>query len=111
MRIAILAFPRVQLLDVIGPADVFSEAARQLGDARAYQVQVLSTATEALRGSSGLRLLPHACAYEFTGRIDTLLVAGSPFVEEIAQDERLTQWLVRQSRSVRRLGSVCTDRA
>ena len=26
MRIALLAFPRVQLLDIVGPADVFAEA-------------------------------------------------------------------------------------
>jgi transcriptional regulator GlxA family with amidase domain len=108
MRIAILAFPRVQLLDVIGPADVFSEAARQLGDPRAYRIQVLGTTPGELRGSSGLRLLPDACAYEFAGRIDTLLVAGSPHAEEVARDARLRQWLQRQSTSVRRIGSVCT---
>lgn len=28
MRITLLAFPRVQLLDVAGPADIFAEAAK-----------------------------------------------------------------------------------
>ena len=43
MRVAILAFPRFQLLDVAGPADVFAEASQQLGDPRAYRVQVISS--------------------------------------------------------------------
>lgn len=43
MRITIMAFPRVQFLDVIGPADVFAEAARQLGQPRAYRIEVIST--------------------------------------------------------------------
>ena len=41
MRIVILAPPGVQSLDVVGPAEVFWEAARRLGDPTAYEVQVM----------------------------------------------------------------------
>ena len=108
MRVAILAFPRVQLLDVVGPADVFSEAARQLGNPRAYQVQVLATEAGPLRGSSGLRLVADAAAVQYGGRIDTLLVAGSPDIDAVARDDELREWLRRQARTVRRFGSVCS---
>jgi transcriptional regulator GlxA family with amidase domain len=108
MRVAILAFPRVQLLDVIGPTDVFAEAARQLGDPRAYRVQVIGTESDVLKGSSGLRLLVDATVATHRGAIDTLLVAGSPHVEEVAANEALQGWLKRQSRQVRRIGSVCS---
>ncbi|MDM3886832.1 hypothetical protein QSV36_14730 [Pseudomonas sp. BCRC 81390] len=54
MRIAFLAFPRVQLLDVVGPADVFAEAAKQLGNPRAYRVEVIGTEKGMIKGSSGL---------------------------------------------------------
>jgi transcriptional regulator GlxA family with amidase domain len=56
MRIALLALPRVQMLDIVGPADVFAEAARQLGQPRAYQVLVIGTETGPIKGTSGLYL-------------------------------------------------------
>ena len=108
MRVAILAFPRVQLLDVAGPADVFAEAARQLGQPRAYQVQVIGIEAGLIRSSSGLRLGVDATVATHRAAIDTLLVAGSPRIEEVAGDPRLHEWLRRQARSVRRYGSVCT---
>jgi len=108
MRIAILAFPRFQLLDVAGPADVFTEAARQLGQPRAYQVQLIATADGLLQSSSGLRLAMDATVKTQRGAIDTLLVAGSPDIDDMASDAPVHNWLRRQSRSVRRYGSVCT---
>ena len=107
-RIAILAFPRFQLLDVAGPADVFVEASRQLGQPRAYQVQVIGTEEGMLKSSSGLRMAVDATVATYRGRIDTLLIAGSPNIDDMAADARLQTWLQRQSRSVRRYGSVCT---
>jgi|UniRef100_UPI000D38F6CA transcriptional regulator GlxA family with amidase domain len=108
MRVAILAFPRFQLLDVAGPADVFAEAARQLGQPRAYRVQVIGTHAGMLESSGGLRLGVDATVATHRGAIDTLLVAGSPRIEDMASDAQLQNWLRRQSRTVRRYGSVCT---
>ncbi|TDS82171.1 GlxA family transcriptional regulator [Comamonas sp. JUb58] len=108
MRIAILAFPRFQLLDVAGPADVFAEAARQLGKPRAYEVQVIASQEGMLKSSGGLCLAADATAATHRGRIDTLLVAGSPNIQDMTSDLQLQAWLTRQSHSVRRFGSVCT---
>jgi transcriptional regulator GlxA family with amidase domain len=108
VRIAILAFPRFQLLDVAGPADVFAEASRQLGKPSAYQVQVISAKKGMLESSGGLRMAVDATVATHRGRIDTLLVAGSPDIEDLASDPQLQDWLRRQSRAVRRYGSVCT---
>jgi transcriptional regulator GlxA family with amidase domain len=108
MRIAILAFPRFQLLDVAGPADVFAEAARQLGQAQAYQVQMLSAGSGPLRSSCGLRMAVDATVATQRGAIDTLLVAGSPDRNDMATDAPLQAWLRRRARTVRRYGSVCT---
>jgi transcriptional regulator GlxA family with amidase domain len=108
MRVAILAFPRFQLLDVAGPADVFAEASRQLGKPRAYQVQVIGIEEGLLKSSNGLRMVVDATVATHRGPIDTLLIAGSPEIEDMAVDAQLNDWLRRQSRSVRRYGSVCT---
>ncbi|MFZ6046962.1 GlxA family transcriptional regulator [Pseudomonas sp. CR3202] len=108
MRIALLAFPRVQLLDIVGPADVFAEAAKQLGNPRAYRVEVIGTEPGLLKGSSGIRLAVDSTVETHKGKLDTLLVAGSPFVDDIAGNPALQQWLRQQADSVRRIGSVCT---
>jgi transcriptional regulator GlxA family with amidase domain len=108
MRITLLAFPRVQLLDVVGPADVFAEAAKQLGNPRAYRVEVIGTHKGVIKGSSGLKLSIDETFETYKGRIDTLLVAGSPHIEEIALNPELQQWLCRQAKAVRRIGSVCS---
>ncbi|ATA57809.1 HTH-type transcriptional regulator CdhR [compost metagenome] len=108
MRIAILAFPRVQLLDVVGPADIFAEASRQLGDPRAYRVQVIAPDEGALKSSSGLRLMIDATIASHRGAIDTLLVAGSPDVHSVTGNEALKTWLRQQCGRVRRIGSVCS---
>ncbi|MDB5965703.1 MAG: AraC family transcriptional regulator [Polaromonas sp.] len=107
-RIAILAFPRFQLLDVAGPADVFVEAARQLGDPRAYRVQLIGIEPGVLRSSGGLGMAVDATVATHRGAIDTLLVAGSPNIEDMASDAPLQAWLRRKAGSVRRYGSVCT---
>ncbi|RSZ45914.1 MULTISPECIES: GlxA family transcriptional regulator [unclassified Variovorax] len=108
MRIAILAFPRFQLLDVAGPADVFVEAAHQLGKPRAYQVQVIGTKAGVLKSSGGLKLAVDATVATHCGAIDTLLVAGSPRIEDMESDTQLQDWLRRQAGTVRRYGSVCS---
>jgi transcriptional regulator GlxA family with amidase domain len=108
MRITLLAFPRVQLLDIVGPADVFAEAARQLGNQRAYRVEVIGTHKGMIKGSSGLKLAIDETFETYKGRIDTLLVAGSPHIDEVALNPALQAWLRQQAKSVRRIGSVCS---
>lgn len=106
MRIVILAPPGVQSLDVVGPAEVFWEAARRLGDPSAYQVQVMGTTKGAVCGTGSLRFLSDLTIYDPDEPIDTLLVGGDPAFDEI--DPAVTAWLRRRVPSVRRYGSVCT---
>lgn len=108
VSVALLACPRVQLLDVIGPSDVFAEANRQLGRPGAYRVRVIGTEAGLLKGSSGLRLAVDATVHDRPGRHDTVLVAGSPYVDAMAHDPAVTRWLQAQARSARRIGSVCS---
>ncbi|WP_343177313.1 DJ-1/PfpI family protein [Pseudomonas sp. 4810-S13] len=108
MRIALLAFPRVQMLDVVGPADVFAEAARQLGNSRAYRSSVIGTVAGQIKGTNGLRLATDDSIETFKGAIDTLLIAGSPSVNDVAHDAHLRDWVRYQATRVRRIGSVCS---
>jgi transcriptional regulator GlxA family with amidase domain len=106
MRIALLAPPGVQSLDIVGPAEVFWEAARRLGDPNAYNVQVIAGSADPVRGTGGLRLVADRHIFEPDEPIDTLLVGGDPSFATI--DPAMVQWLRRRAGTVRRLGSVCT---
>lgn len=112
-RIAMLAFPDVQVLDVMGPLEVFARASRWLRDSgqradHVYSVEIIGLKRGAFRTSSGLRLhADHGIADVGRG-LDTLLVAGGVGVAEYRRDAALLRWLRGQARHVRRLGSVCT---
>ncbi|XHS76579.1 GlxA family transcriptional regulator [Burkholderiaceae bacterium UC74_6] len=108
MLVALLACPKVQLLDVAGPADVFAEACQQLGDPKAYRLQLISTGPRQIRSSCGLSLMADTTLASHRGAIDTLLVAGSADVDMLVRNKVAHAWIARQSRKVRRLGSVCS---
>jgi transcriptional regulator GlxA family with amidase domain len=112
-RIAIVAFPDAQVLDVTGPLEVFGRTARWLQEHRrrqdlAYVVELLAPSRAPIVTSSGLRLLPNRAFTEVRGRVDTLLVAGGRGIREALADHRLVAWLRRMAGRVRRMGSVCT---
>jgi transcriptional regulator GlxA family with amidase domain len=113
-RIALLAYPHVDLLDVAGPSEVFGAAGRALaavgrpGEA-GYSVQVLSNSRElAVETDSAVALLAHRSYRELRGPVNTLLVAGGLGAEQAAKDRALLRWLRRMAGRVRRLGSICT---
>ncbi|OOO27887.1 AraC family transcriptional regulator [Agrobacterium salinitolerans] len=106
MRVAILAPPGVQSLDIVGPAEVFWEAARRLGDMNAYDVQIISTGAPSVSGTGQLRFLADRTILDDDEPIDTLLVAGDPSFLEI--DPAVIAWLQRRVPTVKRFGSICT---
>jgi len=108
MQVAILAFPRAQVLDVAGPADVFITAGYLLGNPRAYRVSIVSVDEPVVKCLGGVKLVADHTLATHRGRIDTLLVAGGPDVDGLKGDDTVQDWLRRQARSVRRLGAVCT---
>jgi transcriptional regulator GlxA family with amidase domain len=99
-RVAIVAFPRVQSLDVAGPAEVFSQAG--------YAVELVAGDGEPFRASNGLRLVPDRSLAACRGPIDTLVLAGGRGVRALAGDERLISWLRLAAGRSRRVTSVCT---
>ncbi|SNB62251.1 transcriptional regulator, AraC family with amidase-like domain [Arboricoccus pini] len=106
MRIVILAPPGVQSLDIVGPAEVFWEAARRFGDMSAYDIQIMSTGAPTITGTGQLRFLADRTIFDEDEEIDTLLVAGDPAFLDI--DPAVIDWLKRRVPTVRRFGSICT---
>lgn len=106
-RIVIVAFPDVQTLDVVGPAEVFSMA-DGIANGGEYAVELVAPSAAAVTTGSGLRLLPHRALTSVRGPIDTLLVAGGTGVIAARRDERLVRWIRSAASRSRRVASVCT---
>jgi transcriptional regulator GlxA family with amidase domain len=112
-RVAVVAFAGVQMLDVIGPLEVFSSAsrwlARQCGRTTpAYTVEILAARAGAVRASSGVHLVADRAYCDVRGGLDTLLVAGGDGTAAAMGDRALLAWLRRMAPRVSRLGSVCS---
>jgi transcriptional regulator GlxA family with amidase domain len=115
-RIAILAFPAVQILDVTGPSEVFAIADRLSGaeasadrlSGGAYAVELLAPEAGVLSTSGGLRLHADRGFRDCDSLLDTLIVAGGLGVREAVQDTQLIEWLQTVAGRCRRIASVCT---
>ncbi len=108
-RIALLVFPPVREIDIVGPRDVFSTANRLSGKRPLYEVTVIRTGSKhEIVGMSGLSLICHHDYRSFRGEIDTLLVPGGIGSEEGHPTEGALKWLRTAAAKSRRVGSICT---
>jgi transcriptional regulator GlxA family with amidase domain len=112
-RVAMLAYPGIQVLDVMGPLEVFSRASRWLTDTGkrtgdAYTVEIIGLTRGPLAASSGLRIYADRGFAEVGSGIDTLLIAGGIGAARFRSHPQLLRWIRRQAGQVRRLASVCT---
>src|SRR5262245_56698191 len=106
-RIAILAFPGCQTLDVIGPLEVFAEVNRQTGK-DVYEVEIDSNGPKPVVGCSGIGLMPHRTTEDPVTAVDTVLIAGGPEIQTKALTESETRWILQSAKKARRYGSICS---
>lgn len=115
-RVLIVAFPRSQALDVVGPLDVFAGAretqARRRARDEGYTPVVVGRTRGALRLESGLRILPELTLARAAARgapaIDTLIVSGGAGARSAATESWIVRAVERVARRARRVASVCT---
>jgi transcriptional regulator GlxA family with amidase domain len=110
--VAVLAFPDAQLLDVVGPLEVFGRTHRWLREhrpgARGYRVEILAERAGPVRTSSGIEVVAHRSLRAARGALDTVLVAGGDGVRQVLTRPPVLRWVGAARRRVQRLGSVCT---
>jgi transcriptional regulator GlxA family with amidase domain len=113
-RIVFVAGPGTEILDLVGPLQVFARASDMYcrenpGAHPIYSVEIVSTSnSRSLIANCGLRFHAHKIVRQASGRIDTLLVAGGDAIEQNKISPEAVRWLKRIAARCRRIGSVCT---
>lgn len=102
-----MVYPGIQPLDMVGPAEVFTGAARLVEDS--YTVEVVGADPGAVfpRGG-GYGIVPPKTIARCRGPIDTLVVAGGFGVRKAIENESLVRWIRSAAGRSRRVASVCT---
>ena len=113
MRVVMVVYPGVQVLDVTGPLEVFANANRRLDELGArstprYQIEIAARQAGKVRTTSGIELVAERALHELRGPIDTLLVAGGDGSREAVHDRGLIDFIRRTAPRARRVASVCT---
>lgn len=107
-KIALVGYPGVQSLDLIGPLEVFAMANR-FGDPHGYEIILASPEGGAIICNSGLQLAGSMALADLPDDLDTILVAGgNSDALRSAADSGLLGWLLERSSRSRRIGSVCS---
>ncbi len=112
MNIGILVFDGVELLDMAGPYEVFTTAARvhargqPAGTPLLFAVHLIGTHGPTAQARAGLRLhAPHGLSDH--PPLDCAIVPGGVVDAELARPE-VTAWIEHRARDVPLLASVCT---
>ena len=110
MRIAILVFEQVDLLDVGGPYEVFLTASRlQLRDGAepSFEVVTVGLTRDPVTAYGGLRLTPHH-AIDEAGAVDLLVLPGAISIDDVLADEALMTAVDVAAQRAQTVASVCT---
>lgn len=105
--VVIVTYSGAQLLDVVGPLEVFSIAGDELGRDD-YVPRVVSRGGAPVVGTSGLEIVVHGDLPGPEVDVDTVVVAGGEGTVTAITDEILLGWLRAVAPRVRRMTSVCS---
>ena len=110
MKIGIVVFEQVDLLDVGGPYEVLLTASRLVqrdGEEPPFEVLTLGLSEGPVAAYGGLRLTPHSTLAE-AGSLDVLVVPGAVAIDEVLADERLIGAVRGAAEVTPVVASVCT---
>lgn len=108
-QVVLVGFDGMQLLNLVGPAEMLDAATQVLGGGRGYRVTIATADGAPVRGSAGMRLAADKpLAHVRPRAVDTVIAGGGMRIGEVANDPRLVSGLQRLSAGARRTCSVCT---
>lgn len=107
-KIVFVIYPGVTLIDVAGPAQVFSSANSEITDEQStYDIVIASLTGGLIATDTGITLNTIPLSELLRQSIDTLIVAGGDGVFEALRDQQIVDWLRIQMPLARRTASTC----
>jgi transcriptional regulator GlxA family with amidase domain len=110
IRVAIVAYEGVSLLDLSGPLEALRVASthpNHLGASLIYESSVFSVHGGLVMTADGVRILTEPLSALDGQAIDTLIVPGACDVGDVRRDRELIDWIRRRAPDCRRVCSVC----
>jgi transcriptional regulator GlxA family with amidase domain len=110
IRVAILAYEGVSLLDLSGPLEALRAASthpNHLGTSLIYECSVHSVHGGPVMTADGVGLLTEPVSALDGHAIDTLIVPGACNVDDVCRDLELIDWVRGRALECRRVCSVC----
>jgi transcriptional regulator GlxA family with amidase domain len=111
-RIVVLVFPDFQILDAVGPVEVFFAASRIAASGKSrrpgYRIELVAPTAGPVASSNGLEVVAEHDIGVIRGAIDTLVIAGGFGTRRWVEDRKLVAWIRRTAARSRRVASVCT---
>ena len=111
MRVGILVFPEVEVLDFCGPFEVFSvtrlDDARRREEPSPFEVLLVAETADVVTATGGLRVVPD-CDIDGCPPLDLLVVPGGWGTRKELHNQRLLAWIAARGCQVGILTSVCT---
>ncbi|MGH9200084.1 MAG: GlxA family transcriptional regulator [Vicinamibacterales bacterium] len=110
IRVAIVAYEGVSLLDLSGPLEALRVASthpNHLGTSRIYECSVLSVRGGPVMTADGVGLVTEPVGWLDGHAIDTLIVPGACNVDDVCRDHELIDWVRHRAPECRRVCSVC----
>lgn len=105
MKVLILVYDGVYLLDYCGPLEIFYDARNEAGQP-AFEVSLVAPDKNAIHAHTGM---PFHAMYdlETSPQADILVIPGGN-LKLASQDPRIAQWILRQTKNAQIVLSVCT---
>src|SRR5262249_50875416 len=110
IRVAVMAYDGVSLLDLSGPLEALRVASthpNHIGTSHAYACSVHSVHGGPIVTADGVPILTERLAALDGHAIDTLIVPGACNVDDVRRDRELIDWIGRRAPDCRRICSVC----
>src|SRR4051812_8150474 len=99
-RVAMVVFPRFQILDATGPLAALEIASHVAGEA--YDIHLLAETAGMVASSAGVSLAAETLDER---RYDTVIVSGGDGTRALADHHAVVRWLQRQALTARRMAS------
>src|SRR5215813_10082735 len=109
-RIIFTVYKGVSLLDLAGPLEAFRIAdafSPPRGRRASYECMVVSSRGGRVMTADGVELHRMPVRSDAKNQIDTLVVPGGFFVDDVTRDRTLVQWIAKTAPGCRRVCSVC----